>query len=86
MKVIDSFYRKNDIGVSIEYTVIGYYNETEKDKYLIYTDFTTDNTNKLGIKIYVDKNEDGKYVPVSEEERKRIIIEFNKEATSYRSE
>ena len=65
-----------------EYTVIGFYKVN--GNYMIYTDFTTDHTNKLGIKIYVDKEINNEYVPVSEEERKNIIIAFNKEVTSNR--
>ena len=50
---LDTFYKKNDIGVNIEYTIIGFYKVN--GNYMIYTDFTTDHSNKLGIKIYVDK-------------------------------
>lgn len=82
MEKVETFYRKNDIGVNIEYTVIGFYKVN--GNYMIYTDFTTDHTNKLGIKIYVDKEINNEYVPVSEEERKNIIIAFNKEVTSNR--
>lgn len=78
---METFKRKNDIGVNIEYTIIGYLKE--KNTYMIYTDFTTDNSNKLGIRLYVDKEVNGKYEPVSEEETKNIITAFNKEITSY---
>ncbi len=78
---METFKRKNDIGVNIEYTVIGYLKE--KNTYMIYTDFTTDTNNKLGIRLYVDKEVNGKYEPVSEEETKNIITAFNKEVTSY---
>ena len=78
MENMDTFYRRNDIGVNIEYTVIGYYN----NKYMIYTDFTTDTSNKIGIALYVDKIENGNYKKVPEDERKNILKAFNKEVTS----
>ena len=80
MDSLETFKRKNDIGVDIEYTIIGYLKE--KNNYMIYTDFTTDQSNKLGIKIYVDKEVDGKYVPVSEAETINIVNAFNNEVTN----
>lgn len=80
MDSLETFKRKNDIGVDIEYTIIGYLKE--KSNYMIYTDFTTDQSNKLGIKIYVDKEVDGKYVPVSEAETINIVNAFNNEVTN----
>lgn len=79
---METFKRKNDIGVSIEYTIIGYLKK--ENNYMIYTDFTTDTTNKIGIKLYVDKEINGAFQPVSPEETKNIITEFNKELTSYK--
>ena len=80
---MESFYRKNDIGVNIEYTIVGYLKEGNNN-YMIYTDFTTDTNNKLGIKLYVDKEVQGRFIPVSSSESKNIIIAFNKEVTSYK--
>ena len=80
MDNLETFYRRNELGVKIEYTVIGYLKE--KNNYMLYTDFTTDKTNHLGITIYVDKDIDGDYVPVSGDERNNIIKLFNKEAIS----
>ena len=77
MEEKETFYRKNDLGVRIEYTVIGYLKE--KHNYMIYTDFMSDKSNQLGITIYVDKEVDGKYIPVDDEERKSVIKSFNKE-------
>ena len=79
---METFKRKNDIGVNIEYTIVGYLKEA--NNYMIYTDFTTDENNKLGIKLYVDKEVNGNYEPVSEEEAKNIISAFNKEVTSFK--
>ncbi len=82
MENIETFYRRNELGVKIEYTVIGY---LKKEKnYMLYTDFTTDKTNQLGIAIYVDKDIDGDYVPVTGDERKNIIKLFNKEVISFK--
>lgn len=79
---MNNFYRKNDLGINIEYTEIGKYD----NKYLIYTDFTTDNTTPIGLKIYVDKIlEDDKYEKVPDEEAKYIIDKFNSEVMNYRS-
>ena len=77
MENMETFYRKNDIGVRIEYTIIGYLKE--KNNYMIYTDFTSDRSNRLGIALYVDKEVDGKYVPVNPDESKNIIKAFNNE-------
>ena len=79
---METFKRKNDIGVNIEYTIIGYLKEDSN--YMIYTDFTTDTSNKIGIKLYVDKEVNGIFKPVSPEETKSVITAFNKELTSYK--
>ncbi len=84
MESLETFTRKNDIGVDIEYTIIGYLKE--KNNYMIYTDFTTDQSNKLGIKIYVDKEENGKYNRVSEAETKNIVNAFNKEIAEFKGQ
>lgn len=74
----EKFYRKNDIGVKIEYYIIGYYISNNK-KYRIYTDFVTDKTNMAGIRLFVDIDElnDGNYIQVGEEEARFIIDEFH---------
>ena len=79
---METFKRKNDIGVNIEYTIIGYLKE--ESNYMIYTDFTTDTSNKIGIKLYVDKEVNGIFKPISPEEAKNVITAFNKELTSYK--
>lgn len=80
---MDTFKRKNDIGVNIEYTIIGYLKEN--GTYMIYTDFTTDKSNKLGIKLYVDQEKNGVYSPIMDEKKaKEIINTFNKEVMSYK--
>ena len=40
MESLETFTRKNDIGVDIEYTIIGYLKE--KNNYMIYTDFNAE--------------------------------------------
>ena len=76
---MDTFYRKNDIGVSIEYNIIGEYIYNEK-KYRIYTDFVTDESNKLGIRLLVDEEVQNDFIPVLDKELvKKIIKQFNKD-------
>ena len=41
MNEMKTFYKKNDIGVDIEYTVVGSYKDGEEE-YVIYTDFVED--------------------------------------------
>lgn len=73
----ETFKRKNDIGVEIEYSVIGTYKENGIN-YRIYTDFVTAD-NKIGIRLFVDKEQNGNFVRVPENIEKQIIINFNKE-------
>ena len=49
---METFYRKNDIGVNIEYTILGRYND-HNEKYILYTDFVEDPSSVSGIRIYV---------------------------------
>lgn len=75
---MEKFYKKNEIGVNIPYEVIGYYN-TENEEYCLYTDYTKDTTNHMGIKLYVSKKIDNKYEDLSSEESKNIISKLNNE-------
>ncbi len=76
---MDTFLRKNDIGVTIEYNIIGEYVYNEK-KYRIFTDFVTDKSNKLGIRLLVDEEVKGDFIPVHDKELiKKIIRQFNKD-------
>ena len=76
------FLRKNDIGVNIEYHVIGYYLDDNK-RYRIYTDFVTDKDNIFGIRIMVDLEKDSEYVRLNSKEEKVIFEKYNKEIMLY---
>jgi hypothetical protein len=72
---MESFYKKNEIGVSIEYTVVGYYKD-EGIKYVIYTDFVEDKESPTAIRLFVSKYENGQMVDVDKEKRDKIIGEM----------
>lgn len=74
--MMDTFYRKNDIGVTIEYTILAKYKSEEKD-YIIYTDFVSDK--KDGVRLFVDLVNGDKYEPLSDTGRDRILEMFRKE-------
>ena len=69
---MESFFKKNDIGVSIEYTIVGYYAE-DGTKYVIYTDFLEDKNSPTKIKLYVGYFVNGRIVDASLEKRDEII-------------
>lgn len=81
--MIETFKRKNELGVEIEYSVIGTY-EDNGNKYYIYTDFVSDDSNKMGLRLFVDIEKDGKLVRIPEELEKDIIIKLNKELVNFR--
>lgn len=66
-----SFYKKNELGVNIEYSIIGYCNDDNR-KYVIYTDFVDDD-NELGMRLFVAKMKGTKMYDVSDDIRRRII-------------
>ena len=76
------FLRKNDIGVNIEYHVIGYYLDDNK-RYRIYTDFVTDKNNMFGIRIMVDLENNSEYVRLNSAEEKNIVEKYNNEIMAY---
>lgn len=76
------FLRKNDIGVNIEYHVIGYYLDDNK-RYRIYTDFVTDKNNMFGIRVMVDLENNSEYVRLNSNEEKNIVEKFNNEIMAY---
>ena len=81
----ETFYRKNDIGVNIEYYVVGYWKNNEKT-YRIYTDFVTDSSNMSGIRLFVDQVNDKEYIPLSKEDSQIVIEQFQNEITEYINE
>ena len=80
--MIETFKRKNDIGVDIEYTVIGKYKDNG-NMYYIYTDFVSDD-NKVGIRLFADIQRDGKLERLEKDKEKEIILNFNKELVNYK--
>ena len=73
---MEKFVRKNEVGLDVTYTVIGKYEKNEKN-YIIYTDFVTDNTSIIGLKLFADIINKEKSERLSSEEEKSIIKEFN---------
>ena len=77
-----TFYRKNDIGVDIEYTIVANYKTDERD-YIIYTDFVSDE--KDFVRLFVDMVNGDKYTPLSESGREEILNKFRNELGGYLS-
>ncbi len=75
---METFTRKNDIGVDIEYTVIGQYKD-RGNIYYIYTDFVTDDGNKLGIRLFADIEKDKQLKRLERDQEKEIILKFSKD-------
>lgn len=76
----ETFIRKNDIGVDIEYTIIGRYNSDNRD-YIIYTDFVSDEKDVL--RLFVDMVNGDEYVPVSDTRKDLILDEYREEIKKY---
>ncbi len=76
----ETFVRKNDIGVDIEYTVIGKFN-TDNREYVIYTDFVSDK--KDIFRLFVDMKNGDKYVTLSSTGREVILEQYRKEIKKY---
>lgn len=72
----ETFRRKNEIGVEIEYTIVGY-SFIDGKKYMLYTDFYPKKSIG-GIRIFVDEVIENEYIKLSEEEEDKIISQFNK--------
>ncbi len=76
---MESFYKKNDLGVSIEYTIVSYYEE-EPNNYVIYTDFV-ESDNDMGVRLFVSQVTDDELIDISAEEQERIKQLFLKTIT-----
>ena len=76
---MESFYKKNDLGVSIEYTIVSYYEE-EPNNYVIYTDFV-ESDNDMGVRLFVSQVTDDELIDISVEEQERIKQLFLKTIT-----
>ncbi len=76
----ETFIRKNDIGVDIEYTIVGKYN-TDNREYIIYTDFVSDE--EYGFRLFVDMKTADKYVPLSITGRNMVLEQYKNEIKKY---
>ena len=76
----ETFKRKNDIGVDIEYTVLSKFKSDERD-YIIYTDFVSDD--KDIYRLYVDMVNGDKRVTLSESGKNVILDKFRNEVGNY---
>ncbi len=73
---METFKRKNDIGVDIEYSIIGRYQDNG-NIYCIYTDFVSAD-NKVGIRLFADIEKNNKLERLPKDKEKEIILKFNK--------
>lgn len=69
----ETFIKKNNLGVDIEYTVIGKI-KYEKREYIIYTDFATDE--KDIYKLYVDLVNGDKHTTLENAAKNLVLDEF----------
>ena len=74
----ETFSRENEIGIPIEYTVIGNYIDKENKEYKIYTNFAPSN-DIYGLRINVDEKTENGYTPLERDKEKDIIEQFHKE-------
>ncbi len=78
MDEMKTFYKKNDIGVNIEYTVVGSYKDGEEE-YVIYTDFVEDDKREAGLRLFVGKTVDGDVEKIDSVKENEILSELEKE-------
>lgn len=69
---METFYKKNDIGVSIEYTIVGRYSE-DNTNYIIYTNFVDDNDSPTQLKLFASILDNGRMIDVDYDKRNEII-------------
>ena len=74
----ETFTRENEIGIPIEYTVIGNYVDKDNKEYKIYTNFAPSN-DIYGLRIKVDENSENGYVPLETDKEQNIVDQFHKE-------
>ncbi len=72
----NTFVRKNDIGVNVEYTIVTRYNSEERE-YIIYTDFVSDP--EYIFRLYVDMVSGNNYIPLSKSGQKQILEKYKDE-------
>ena len=76
----ETFIRKNDIGVDIEYHIIAKVKDENRD-YIIYTDLVNDEIDTY--RLFVDMITNDKYVPISETGKNMILNKFRDELSFY---
>lgn len=72
------FKRKNDIGVEIEYSIVGNFNNNNEE-YIIYTDFVPVDK-YYQIRLFVDKKVNKHFKRLNNEQEEEIIKKFCQEA------
>ena len=78
MNEMKTFYKKNNIGVDIEYTVVGTYKDGEEE-YVIYTDFVEDNQKEVGLRLFVGKQVNDNVERIDPSKENEILSELEKE-------
>lgn len=78
----DVFFRKNDLGVNVEYNVIGVF-KWKNNEYCIYTDFVDDKSNPIGFRVYADLIDNLEMIRLNPEEEKTIINDFYDEIANF---
>lgn len=76
----ETFIRKNDIGVDIEYTIMGKINTDNRD-YIIYTDYVSDD--KDIYRLFVDMVNGDSYITLSDTSKEIILDKYRKEIKNY---
>ena len=74
---MDGFIKKNDLGVDIEYTIVGTYEDDDGTKYIIYTDFVEDDTYPINLRLYVGKSIDDGIVDIDENLKEYIVSQMS---------
>ncbi len=78
MNEMKTFYKKNDIGVDIEYTVVGTYKDGDEE-YVIYTDFVDDDQKEVGLRLFVGKQVNDNVERIDPSKENEILSELEKE-------
>ena len=69
---MENFYKKNELGVLIEYTLVGRYEEDDNN-YIIYTDFVEDINSPTGLRLFVSLEKDGELINIDHNKENEIL-------------
>jgi len=69
---MDTFYKQNELGVLVEYTIVGHYSEDDA-KYVIYTDFVEDENSPTGLRLFVSLEEGNGLVSIDSDKEDDIL-------------